>query len=77
MGAGIRNICGKCFSNDYDIKLQRCNKCGWTQASANPTQKGLEEFNDKCDGCKYLKYEKETNATICTIKGECEVIENE
>jgi len=47
MGAGIRNICGKCFSSDYDIKLQRCNKCGWTQASANPTQKGLGDFNGK------------------------------
>ena len=47
MGAGIRNICGKCFSSDYDIKLQRCNKCGWTQASASPTQKGLGDFNGK------------------------------
>ena len=28
------------------------------------------EKND-CDGCRYLKYEKETNAYICTSKKEC------
>ena len=29
MSGGIRNCCGKCFSYDYDVKLQRCKKCGW------------------------------------------------
>ena len=30
MGAGIRKTCGKCFSIDYDSKLQYCKKCGWS-----------------------------------------------
>lgn len=31
MGAGLREICGKCFSEkDYDKKLQYCKKCGWS-----------------------------------------------
>lgn len=26
---------------------------------------------DKCEDCKFCKYEKETNATICTIRNKC------
>lgn len=29
MSGGIRNVCGECFSKDYDIELQYCRKCGW------------------------------------------------
>lgn len=31
MGGGIRNCCGECGAiQQYNSKLQRCNKCGWT-----------------------------------------------
>lgn len=29
MSQGMRHCCGKCFSTNYDSKLQYCRKCGW------------------------------------------------
>ena len=37
MSGGIRRTCGKCFSSNYDVKLQYCRKCGW-KANKQQTQ---------------------------------------
>ena len=29
-------------------------------------------IEDKCEDCNFYMYEKETNAEICTINGECD-----
>lgn len=47
MSHGIRRTCGKCYSTDYNSKLQVCRKCGWT-----PYKKGFDLMRLKKEGNK-------------------------
>ena len=43
MGGGIRRNCGKCYSNNYDVRLERCRDCGWTPIT---TQSKLARYSN-------------------------------